>query len=195
MNEYDGIKYIRPAYISKHNNKRDTQVNLLMITDADNNWHYLAVKRIPGLLRGKTSRHNGDFYCLNCFHWYTNENKLRKHEKICNDHEFCFLKIANEDKKFLTTTPGKNSLKVPFIICADIECLLQKINTCQNNHEKSYTEKKVVHKASVYSLITCCSFDKSENEREYYRGRDCMNMFCNDLKEQPMRIIIMNRNQ
>ena len=194
-NEYDGTKYIRPAYISKHNNKRDTQVNLLMITDADNNWHYLAVKRIPGLLRGKTSRHNGDFYCLNCFHWYTNENKLRKHEKICNDHEFCFLKIANEDKKFLTTTPGKNSLKVPFIICADIECLLQKINTCQNNHEKSYTEKKVVHKASVYSLITCCSFDKSENEREYYRGRDCMNMFCNDLKEQPMRIIIMNRNQ
>ena len=36
-NEYDGTKYIRPAYISKHNNKRDTQVNLLMIADAYNN--------------------------------------------------------------------------------------------------------------------------------------------------------------
>ena len=48
-----------------------------------------------------------------------------------------------------------------------IECLLQKISTCQNNHEKSYTEKKAVHKASGYSLITCCSFDKSENERKY----------------------------
>ena len=75
------------------------------------------------------------------------------------------------------------------IICADIECLLQKISTCQNNHEKSYTEKKAVHKASAYSLITCCSFDKSENERKYYRGIDCMKMFCNDLKEQAMRII------
>ena len=71
VNEYDGIKYIRPAYISKHNNKRDTQVNLLMIADAYNNWHYLAVTRISGLLRGITSRHNGDFYCLNCFHSYT----------------------------------------------------------------------------------------------------------------------------
>ena len=32
-------------------------------------------------------------------------------------------------------------------------------------------------------------FDKSENQRKYYRGRDCMKMFCNDLKEQAMRII------
>ena len=142
-----------------------------------------------GLLRGITSNHNRDFYCLNCFHSYTAENKLKKHEKICNDNDLCFLKMPYEDNKILTTTPGKNSLKVPFIICADIECLLQKISTCQNNHEKSYTEKKAVHKASGYSLITCCSFDKSENERKYYRGRDCMKMFCNDLKEQVMQII------
>ena len=144
-NEYDGTKYIRPAYVSKYNNKRDTQVNLLMIADADNNWHYFAVKRISGLLRGITSGHNGDFYCLNCFHSYTTENKLKKHEKICNDHDFCFLKMPND--KILTATPGKNSLKAPFIICADLECLLQIINTCQNNHEKSYTEKKAVRKA------------------------------------------------
>ena len=56
--------------------------------------------------------------------------------------------MPKEDKNFLITTPGKNLLKVPFIICADIECLLQKISTCQNNPEKSYTEKKAVHKAS-----------------------------------------------
>ena len=97
--------------------------------------------------------------------------------------------MPNEDNKILTTTTGKNSLKVSFSICADIECLLQKIRTCQNNNEKSYAEKKAVHKALGYSLITCCKFDKSENERKYYRGRDCMKMFCNDLKEQKMRTI------
>ena len=32
-----------------------------MITDGTSNWHYLAVKSISGLLRGKTSNHNGDF--------------------------------------------------------------------------------------------------------------------------------------
>ena len=61
-------KQIRQKYISKHNNERDTQVNLLMITDGTSNWHYLAVKSISGSLRGITPNHNGDFYCLNCFH-------------------------------------------------------------------------------------------------------------------------------
>ena len=55
---------------------------------------------------------------------------------------------------------------------------------------KNHIEKRKHYiKASGYSLITYCSFDKSENERRCYRGRDCMKMFCNDLKEQVMRII------
>ena len=48
-----------------------------MITDGTNNWHYLAVKSISGLLRGITSNHNGDFYCLNCFHPYTTKKNLK----------------------------------------------------------------------------------------------------------------------
>ena len=61
---------IRQAYISEHNDERNNQVNLLMITDGDTNWHYLAIKNISGLLRGITSNYNGDFYCLNCLHSY-----------------------------------------------------------------------------------------------------------------------------
>ena len=60
-------KQIRPAYISKYTYKRDNQVIVLMITDNEK-WHYLAVKNISGLLRRITSNHDGDFYCLNCFH-------------------------------------------------------------------------------------------------------------------------------
>ena len=78
-----------------------------MITDETNNWHYLAVKRISGLLRGITSQHNGDFYCLNCFHSYTTENKLRKHERICENHDFCYLKMPDEEYKILKYIPGK----------------------------------------------------------------------------------------
>ena len=61
-------KQIRPAYVSKYNNERDIQVNLLMIADNNYNWHYLAVKIISGLLKGITSKRNGGFYCLNCFY-------------------------------------------------------------------------------------------------------------------------------
>ena len=61
-------KEIVPSYISKQDKTRDIQANLLMITDCKNNWHYLPIKTIPGLLRGTTSTHNGDYYCLICFH-------------------------------------------------------------------------------------------------------------------------------
>ena len=40
-----------------------------MISNGEN-WHYLAVKSLSGLLRGINSNHNGDYYCLNCFHSY-----------------------------------------------------------------------------------------------------------------------------
>ena len=97
--------------------------------------------------------------------------------------------MPDENKKILKYIPGEKSLKVPFIIYADLECLLQKINTCKNNPEKSYTEKKAKHKPSDYSLVTCSSFDKFENERNCYGGKDCMKIFCNDLRDQALKII------
>ena len=70
-------KEILPSYISKHNKTRNIQANLLMITDNENNWHYLAIKSIPGLLCNITSTNHGDFYCLNCFHSYRTLNALK----------------------------------------------------------------------------------------------------------------------
>ena len=70
-------KEILPSYISKHNKTRNIQANLLMITDNENNWHYLAIKSIPGLLHGITSTNHGDHYCLNCFHSYKTFNALK----------------------------------------------------------------------------------------------------------------------
>ena len=42
-NERANTKEIRQAYISKHNDEGDNQVNLLMITDGTSNWHHLAI--------------------------------------------------------------------------------------------------------------------------------------------------------
>ena len=106
---------IRPVYISKHKNKGSTHVILLMITDGDNNWHYLAVTRIFGLLRGKTSNHYGDFYCLNCFRPYSIKNSLKEYEKICYDHKYCFPKMSDAENNILKSKPGKKSLKQAFV--------------------------------------------------------------------------------
>ena len=95
----------------------------------------------------------------------------------------------NKYEKILKYNSGEKSLKVPFVIHTNLECLLEKIDSCQNDPEKSSTEKKAEHMPSGYSWITCCSFDESKNEQGYYRGKDCMEMFCKDLKNQVMEII------
>ena len=100
-----------------------------MIIDGTSNWHYLAIEKISGLLRGITSNHNGDFYCLNCLDSYSTKSKLKKHEKICKNHNFCYLKMLDAENNILKSKPGKKSLKHPFIIYADLECLLLKMNT------------------------------------------------------------------
>ena len=48
-----------------------------MITDDWKKLHYLAVRSLTALLRGITSNHHGDFYCLKCFYSYTTHNKLK----------------------------------------------------------------------------------------------------------------------
>ena len=61
---------IRLAYKSKYNTNLENQVILLMITDGKK-FHYLAVKKLSALFKRIKSKHDGDFYCLNCFHSYT----------------------------------------------------------------------------------------------------------------------------
>ena len=134
-----------------------------MITD-DKKWHYLALKSLSALLRGITSNHNGDFYCLNCFHSYSTKNKLKKHERVCNDHDYCHVEMSNEDNKILKNNHGGKSLKVLFMIYADFECLLEKMHSCQNNLGKSYTGKIAKHTLSGYSLFTNCLFDATKNK-------------------------------
>ena len=127
-------KKIRLAYKSKHNFERENQVNLLMITDSKK-WHYLAAK-------SSSINHNCDFYYLNCFRSCNTKEKLKKHEKVCNDHDYCYVEMPNYSNKILKYNHGKNSVRGPFVIYVDLECLLEKMHSCQNNPEKSYTEKK-----------------------------------------------------
>ena len=143
---YD-TKTICVAYKSKYNNKRKKQVILLMITNGKKQ-HYLAVTDISALFQKISSNHDGDFYCLNCFSSYTTKNKLKEHEEICNNHDSCRIEMPKWVEKILKYNPGEKSLKAPFAIYLDLECLLKKEQSCQNNPEKSYTEKKARHEPS-----------------------------------------------
>ena len=63
------------------------------------------------------------------------------------------------------------------------------MDTCSNDPSKSSTEKKNKHEMCGYSLFTSCSFDEKNSKLDYYRGKGCLEKFCQDLKRQVKSII------
>ena len=147
------------------------------------------MKNLPGLLRRITSTRKEDFYCLNCFHSYRTRNKLEEHKKICRNHDYCHVEMPTKDNNIIKYNHGEKSVKLPFVIYADSEFLLEKMSTCINNPNESSTTEINKHTPSGYSLFTHCSFDESKNKLNYYRGEDCVKKFCKDLRTHTTKII------
>ena len=75
---------IYPAYVAKHNSNREKQIILIMIPNEEE-WHYLAVKKLSASLSGITSKHRVDFYCLNWVHSFATEknvNLIKQYAKV-----------------------------------------------------------------------------------------------------------------
>ena len=99
-------KKVKIAYKSKYNLIRDKQIILLMISNGEN-WHYLVVKNLSRLLRGISSNHDGDYYCLNCFHSYRTENKLNANKKICENHDYYNIEMPSPNKNVIKYNSGE----------------------------------------------------------------------------------------
>ena len=74
-------------------------------------WHYLAVKKLSTLLRGITSKHHGDFYCLNCLHSFATEKTLNSIKKYVKIRDFSNVIMPSEVNKKLEFNQYKKSDK------------------------------------------------------------------------------------
>ena len=72
-------------------------------------------------------------------HSYRTDKKLKNHERICSKHDYFNLRMPPENKKILKYNSGEKSLKASHIFYIHLESLLVKIQSRQNNPEKSYT--------------------------------------------------------
>ena len=75
------------------------------------------------------------------FSFIQHKKNLEKHGKVCNDDYYCCVEMPNDNYKIFLKNHGEKSMKAPFVINAYLECLLEKMNSCQNNPEKSSREK------------------------------------------------------
>ena len=167
---------------SKHNNTRKHKVILLIISDEDNNWHYICVKNLKALCRDVFSNNHGGYYCLNCLHACRTKNKLKIHERLCLNNKYCQLKLPSLHNNKLKYKTDEKSIKIPRVIFADLECLLKNNNDLKNDldSDNTYRFKENLHVPSGYGLYLLRSYD--QNLLTHYRGTDCMKKFVRALK-------------
>ena len=90
-----------------------------MITDREKS-HFIALKcvrtddgfnrpirSLSRLFRGKTASNNGDLYCLDCLHSFRTDNALKRHERLCDNNDYCHIEMPTEDNNKLKYNHGE----------------------------------------------------------------------------------------
>ena len=60
--------------------------------------------------------------------------------------------MPSEETEILEFNQYQKSNKAPFIIYADLECIIEKIDGCKNNPENSSTTKVSKHSMSIFNV-------------------------------------------
>ena len=85
--------------------------------------------------------------------------------------------MSSEDTKILKFNQYQKSGKVSYIIYADLQCLIKKIDGCKGNSENSFIGKIGKHIPSGFSISKTSSFKNIENMHDICRGKDCMKKY------------------
>ena len=91
---------------------------------------------------------------MNCLHSFRTEDKLKSHEKVCKNKDFCGIVMPSEKDNILEFNQYVQSDKIPYIIYADFESLIKKIDVSGNNPENSSATKIGEHIPCGYSMST-----------------------------------------
>ena len=80
-------------------------------------------KKTISIIKTTKSKHCGDFYYLNFLHSFRTKNKLESHKK-----KYVNVLIPFGDTKIFEFNQYQKSDKAPFLIYADLECIMEKIH-------------------------------------------------------------------
>ena len=82
--------------------------------------------------------------------------------------------MSSKDTKILEFNQYQKSDKAPFIIYADLECIIEKIDGFKNNPENSPTANISKHIPPGFSMSTISSIRSIENKHDVERSKECI---------------------
>ena len=115
----------KKVYTLRHNKEASGEVvNLFLYNE-----HYSVVKSLSRLASGQINK-NGHkkFLCTRCLNHFRTPESLEKHIEICKNHDHQRHVYPTERDKYLFFKNYQKMHRVPFVVYADFECLVEPIN-------------------------------------------------------------------
>ena len=146
----------REIYIHRKSGRVGREINLLFIHEDGIN-HYTAIKSLSRLLSSKNSNtKRKQHLCTNCLQGFTRELSRDQHQVYCEDNETVRVKMPREGST-VGFCDGQNQFKVPFIMYADFESILEPIESPNPDPNQPYSQNVNQHVSSGWCVYIASS--------------------------------------
>ena len=172
-----------PIYVSKE--KYEDHMELLLVTENENK-HYVLIKDFNKFMYNQTKHKERKHFCMYCLQCFSSERVLNNHKENCiqvNGQQA--IKMPDKDNNILKFNNFHKQQPVPFVIYADFEAITEKVQGCQPDSNKSYTEAYQRHTDCGYGYkVVCCYDDKYTKPMQLYRGEKAVYKFMQNMLEE-----------
>ncbi|KAL6421596.1 hypothetical protein ACFW04_014325 [Cataglyphis niger] len=168
-------------------NKREKHVNLLYLNDATrrgNATHFAWIKNLSRLGSQLTARRHKTHICDRCMHYFRTSDKLSAHSENCERMNECAIVLPTEEDKWLNFNNYERKERVPFVVYADLECVLEK----EEERRTSNTFIVQHHKAYSLGYYARCAFDDARSMSRSHRSENCVSWFVLELRDLAFRV-------
>ena len=116
----------KKVYICRKGEEYPRVADLMLITDG-NKKHYVAIKLLGRLLSSQNSKHKeSQHFCTNCLQGFPTEKSRDEHHSYCRHNEAVRIEMSVK-KPTVEYSDGQYQFKVPFMMYADFESILEPI--------------------------------------------------------------------
>ena len=122
----------KQIYICRKGGNYEHIINLMLITE-NSRKHYVPIKSLSRLLSSQNTKHKGkEYFCMNCLQGFNEESSRDEHLDYCINNESVKVEMPHK-KPIVQYSDGQFQFKVPFIMYADFESILEPIHGPENN--------------------------------------------------------------
>ena len=124
---------------------------------------------------------------MNCLQGFMQESSRDQHQVYCEDNESVRVEMPKQGST-IEFKDGQNQFKAPFIMYADFKSILESIESPDPNPNQPYTNEVNQHMPSGWCVYSKFTYGDVDNPLRLYKGKDCIETFCNYIKGEVHRL-------